>query len=290
MFATIAIFLANIFGNWVFIYGNLGAPELQIQGAALSTLICRFIETAVIAGYFLFADKRIGYRLRDFFSKVSRQQAALYVRYSVPVIVSDFFMAFGNTTLSIIMGHIGTEFVAANAIIMQVVRFSTVFNQGLSNASGIITGNTIGKGETEKAYRQGITFLCLAVGMGICAGIIILTLTPVIINLSIFNITDETRSLATQLMYGVVFMVLFQTVEGVMTKGVLRGGGDTRFLMVADVLFLWIASIPLGYLAGLVFHLAAFWVYVALRIDWAIKSMWCIFRLRSRKWLQSVSS
>ena len=73
------------------------------------------------------------------------------------------------------------------------------------------------------------------------------------------------------------------------TKGVLRGGGDTRFLMLADMLFLWLASIPLGYLCGLVWKLDAFWVYAALKVDWIIKSIWCIFRLKSKKWIRVVS-
>ena len=288
LMATMTIFLANVFGNWVFIYGNLGAPELQIQGAALSTLICRVIEVGIIGSYFLFVDQRIGYRIHDFFRKVARSQFALYLKYSVPVIVSDFFLAFGNSAMAMVMGRIGPSFVAANAIIANVVRFSTVFNQGLSNSSSIITGNTLGEGDTERAYRQGVTFLVLSVGMGIIASVIVLLIAPVVANF--FTITDETQAIIRQLTYAVSFMVLFQTVEGLMTKGVLRGGGDTRFLMVADVLFMWIASIPLGYLAGIVFQLPAFWVYVALKIDWMLKSIWCIFRLRSRKWIRRVQA
>ena len=60
------------------------------------------------------------------------------------------------------------------------------------------------------------------------------------------------------------------------------------FLMIGDILFLWVASIPLGYLAGLVFHWPAFWIYTFLKIDQIIKSIWCIFRLRSGKWLKRI--
>lgn len=286
LIATITIFLANVFGNWVFIFGNLGMPEMQIQGAALSTLLCRIIEAAIIGGYFLFINKSIGYRLRNLFDKVSKSQIVLYVRYSVPVIVSDTFMAFGNSALAMIMGRIGPSFVAANAIISNVVRLSTVFTNGVSNASGIITGNTLGNGEPEKAYRQGVTFWALSIGVGVFAGILILIGSPIM--LRFFTIAPETEAIAMQLTYAVAIMVIFQAIEGVMTKGVLRGGGDTRFLMVADVLFLWVASIPLGYLAGIVFHLPAFFVYIALRVDWLIKSIWCTFRLRSKKWIRQV--
>ena len=78
-------------------------------------------------------------------------------------------------------------------------------------------------------------------------------------------------------------------VADLRAKGVLRGGGDTRFLMIADIFFLWVASIPLGALAGLVWHLPTFWIYCFIRIDQVIKSFWCIFRLRSGKWIKKVS-
>ena len=60
--------------------------------------------------------------------------------------------------------------------------------------------------------------------------------------------------------------------------------------MLADILFLWLASIPLGYLCGLAWHLSPFWIYAALKIDWVIKSVWCIFRLRSKKWIRVVQA
>jgi len=286
LIASIAIFCANIIGCYIFIHGRFGLPEMQIQGAALSILICRFIECVVITGYFMGFDKKIGYRVRDLFHRISRQLVSLYIKYSVPVIVSDFLLAMGNTAIAMVMGRLGASFIAANAIIANVMRFSTVFNQGISNSSSIITGNTLGAGEKEKAYRQGITFYTLSIGLGILGAGIILLASPIMLNF--FVITVETRAIERQLMFAVALMAVFQTVEGVMTKGVLRGGGDTRFLMVADVLFLWLASIPLGYVAGLVLHVPAFFIYCALRIDALIKSIWCLSRLRSRKWMRRV--
>lgn len=91
-------------------------------------------------------------------------------------------------------------------------------------------------------------------------------------------------------MDAIALIVVFQSVNGVMTKGVLRGGGDTRFLMVADVLFLWIVSVPLGALAGLHWHLDVFWIYVFLKLDQVIKAVWCVFRLKSRKWIKMLST
>ena len=89
-------------------------------------------------------------------------------------------------------------------------------------------------------------------------------------------------------MDAITLIVVFQSVSSILTKGVLRAGGDTRFLMVGDILFLWVASVPLGYLAGLVFGFTPFWIYTFLKIDQVIKCIWCFFRLRSGKWLKKI--
>lgn len=284
---SIVTFFVNVFFNWVFIYGRLGAPEMQIEGAALGTVIARLVECGSLVTYFFVFDKRIGYRIKDLFMKCG-DHVRVYITYAIPVMVSDTLLALGNSAVSIIMGHIGASFVAANSIISQTVRLSTVFNQGLSSASSVITGNTLGKGERDKAYHQGVTFLCLSILIGLAAAVVILLISPLLVES--FNITQETKDIAYQLMASVSVMMVFQTVQSVLTKGVLRGGGDTRFLMLADILFLWLASIPLGYLCGLVWHLSPFWIYAALKIDWVIKSVWCIFRLRSKKWIRVVQA
>ncbi|MGE5630628.1 MAG: MATE family efflux transporter [Caulobacteraceae bacterium] len=165
-------------------------------------------------------------------------------------------------------------------------QINTVFIMGIANASGVIMGNTVGAGEYDKAQAQGVTFLTWSAIIRIFAGLIITLLNPFIINF--YNIAPETKDVVKQLMFSVAFIVVFQSIQSVATKGVLRGGGDAKFLMIADVLFLWIASVPLGYLAGLVWNWPPFMVYFCLRIDFVIKSIWCIYRLNGRKWIRKV--
>ena len=280
--ASIISFGCNLVLNYILIFGKLGFPEMQIAGAALATVISRIIEAAIILVFLLKVDTRIGLKLRHLVGRCS-DMLKPYLRYSVPVIISDFLLGLGNTAVSIVIGHLGASFVSANAIVSQTVRLSTVMNQGISNAGGVMTGNTLGRGETEKAYRQGVTFLMLSLLMGILAAIIILAVCPPVINA--YNITQETKDIAFQLMYSVSVMVIFQATQSMLTKGVLRNGGDTRFLMVADIAFMWLASIPLGYLAGYVWYLSPFWIYALLKIDYIIKTVWCTIRLKRRTWI-----
>ena len=282
---AIVSFFVNIFCNYVFIFGKFGFPEMQIAGAALGTVCARLVEVLIIGGYFLWVEKDIGYRIRDLF-KPCGDILNRYLTYSMPVVCSDGLLALGNSMVAIIIGHIGTEFVAANAIIATVVRLSTVFTQGLGQASATITGNTLGEGDREKTYRQGVTMVTLSVFIGLLAGGVILVLAPAII--ATYNINEITRQVAWQLMYAVSIMVVFQSMQSVLTKGILRGGGDTRFCMFADVAFLWIVSIPLGSLSGLVWHASPFAIYICLKLDWAIKSLVCLGRVKSRKWMKRV--
>lgn len=281
-------FFINVFFNWIFIFGKLGAPRLEIAGAAIGTLLARIFEFCITFGYVLFFDKKIQFKLRNILDKIDMVVVKQFVHIAVPVIISDALLTLGNNALAMIMGRMGAEMVAANAITTVTVQLSTVFIMGLSSTSSVMTGNTVGRGEYDKAQAQGFTFFTLSAVIGVIGGIIITLLKPYVINF--YNITSETKAIADELMLMVAFIVVFQAVQSVMTKGVLRGGGDTKFLMLADVLFLWIGSIPLGYLAGLVWGMPPFLVYFFLRIDFIIKSIWCVYRLKSKKWIRMVNS
>lgn len=282
---AIISFFVNVLGNWVFIFGHLGMPEMQIGGAALGTVFARLTEALVVGIYFFKLDDKIHFRLRDIRLSAKGYYKKYFV-YSIPVLISDTLLALGNSAIAVVMGHIGAAFVAANSIISQMMRVTTVFNQGISRASGVMVGNTLGTGDKEKAYRQAVTFVALSFLAGAVAAVLVRLLAEPLI--SLFDVSEETVQIAFALADAVAVMMVFQTMQGTLTKGVLRAGGDTKFLMLADVVFLWLVSVPLGYLAGIRLGLSAFWIYIALRMDYVIKTVWCCIRLKSRKWIHVI--
>ena len=286
LYTSIGAFFVNIFFNWVFIFGKLGMPRMEIEGAALGTLIARAFEFALIGGYFFLKDKKIAYRLRDLFLHC-RDLMQDYIKVSIPVLVSDGLLALGNNAVGMVFGRLGESFVSAQAMTAVVQSCSTVVIQGVAQAATIVTGNTLGEGDVKKTQAQGEAFIGLGMALGLVAGGIILAIGRPVVNF--YHLAEETNAIAYALMGAQALIVFFQATNNVMTKGVLRGGGDTRFLMVADILFLWVASVPLGALAGLVWGLPPFWTYCCIRIDNVLKAVWCIFRLRSGKWIKKVS-
>lgn len=285
LYTSVGAFFINVFFNYVFIFGKLRAPRLEIEGAAIGTLLARLFEFVIIVGYFFTRDSKIQYRVQDLRMKCTGLLHE-YITVSVPVFVSDGLLALGTTAVAMIMGRISKEFVSANSITFVTQQLSTVLIQGICHAGCIVTGHTLGKGERKKAQEQAWTFWGLGIIIGVFAGVIILAVSEPMINA--YNITKQTKNLARQLMAAMAVIIVFQSTNSILTKGVLRGGGDTKFLMVADILFLWIVSIPLGALAGLYWHLSAFWIYFFLKIDQVIKAIWCVFRLKSGKWIKSI--
>lgn len=287
LYTSIGAFFVNVGANYIFIFGKFGAPRMEVAGAAVGTLIARIFEFTLICGYLLWKDQKIHFRIPDLFRPVGALWKE-YIRISIPVLISDGILAIGNNSVAMVIGRLGESFVAANAITAVTQQLSSVLIQGFSQAGAIVTGYTLGEGDRKKAYDQGYAFLGLGIVFGLLsAGIIMLISEPMI---RAYNLSTETQTLARQLMLSISLIVVFQATNSIMTKGVLRGGGDTKVLMVADNIFLWIASIPLGIIAGLVLGLPAFWIYFFLKIDQVLKAIWCVIRLKSGKWIKKIKT
>ena len=287
LFVSIGAFFVNLLANYTFIFGKFGAPRMEVAGAALGTLIARLFEAGMILGYLFLRDKKILFKVRDIFMKTGSLLGE-YIRISIPVLISDGILALGNNSVAMVIGHLGATFTAANAITSVTQQLSTVVIQGVSQAGAIVTGQTLGREGKEKTVAQGWLFLGLGFALGTISAIFIMLASNPIINT--YNVSLETKQIARQLMNSISLIIIFQATNSIMTKGVLRGGGDTKMLMITDNVFLWVVSIPLGILAGFVLKWPAFWIYFALKSDQVIKTIWCVFRLKSEKWIKKIKT
>ncbi len=288
LYVAILSFAVNIGANYIFIFGKLGFPAMGVMGAALGTLVARIVELIVCAVYLLKVEKVLKYRPAKILKLPKPALFKEFKRLGLPAVISDALLGFAGTAISMIIGRMSKEVMGAWAIVMVVDRMCTVAIQGATSASGVVVGQTVGEGDFDRAQHEGWTFFFLSLGLGVIAGCLVLLVGEASIGL--YNITPATHDVAVIMMEASALVVCFQAIQSTLSKGVLRGGGDTKFLMVADVLFQWCASIPLGILVGLVWNMSPFWVLIALRIDYFIKSVWLIFRLKSGKWIHKAKS
>lgn len=286
LFASIGSCFVNIFFNWVYIYGNLGAPALGVTGAAIGTVIARVFEFGFIAIYFFGIDKRIGFRVRHLKSW-NAAIAKTFVSVSLPVVISDLIMIIGNTLITVVIGHIGTAMTAANSIASTVNNVVTNLFFGLSNASTILIGNDIGAGRKEEAYMEGKTYYALAIIVGVVGGVVLYLLQDPII--SIYNVSDLTRSYTAEMCTVLCCLMPLFLLDHLLTKGTLRGGGDTKFLMFADTVFAYLVAAPLGALAAFYWNAPIWVIYLFLKSDFICKTVVCSIRFFSKKWIKDVT-
>ena len=287
LIGSLIAFFLNLFFNWVFIYGKFGAPRLELVGAAVGTIIARLFEFCFVFGYFIFKDGGFGFRPKHLAlsGKTLRGQ---YIKYSIPVLVSDTSLGLSLTITTMIIGHLGEEISAANAIVLSAMQILTVLNMGMSGASAITVGNTIGEGDIPRAKREGATYVVIAFILGLIAVPLFLLLENPY--LSLYNIGGDTRAIAHGMIVIICCMMPVQTVAYVTSKGILRGGGDTRFLLIADSSLIWLVSIPLGALAAFLWHMSPLWVFFLIRVEYPLKGIVCFIRFCTGKWVKEIKA
>ena len=286
LYVSLTSFIINIGANYVFIFGKLGFAPMGVTGAALGTLCARVVEFAVCAVFVLKIDKCLEYRLTKVLRLPSRLLIREFIRLGLPAIVSDMALAFASSAIGIILGHMGKAYVTAYSIVTVVDRMCTIASMAVASSAGILVGQAIGAGEYEEAKRRGVTFLLLSTVIGLLGSVLVVLVGDW--SISLYDIEASTVEITKSMMLASALILTFQNAQTTLGKGILRGGGDTKFLMVLDVILQWCTSIPLGYLVGIVFQASAFVVLITVKIDFVIKSLLFLRRMFSDKWMHSV--
>ncbi len=280
-------FFVNVFFNYSLIFGKFGMPEMGVVGAALATVIARFVEMCIVLIFLLKYDDKINFRLSDLKGKIDKAVFKIYIKYGLPVLCNEVLWSLGSSVLSIIMGHMGKEFVAANSICSVMFQCITVATHGINSAAAVMAGNTIGEGKYEQARKQALTLFVISIGIGFFSCFLTLVLKNPLVGF--YNITAETQAIALEMLGAMAFVNIFQAVASINMFGTLRGGGDSKFVAVMDVGSMWLLSVPLGWAAGLVLHRPAGIVYICLKATTIFECFASAFRILSGKWVKDVT-
>ena len=284
--------LTNTFLNWVLIFGNLGAPALGVEGAALATLLSRVVEFVIMLTYAL-TNRRFKLRAGPLF----RPGSALiqkFIRYSGPVVLNETLWGLGNSMYKVVMGHMegSTEILAARALAGNIEDLCTVAIFAISGTTAIIIGREIGAGRREQVYEMGGALNLLAMGCGLVIGLPLIAgawfLFPSLLY-PFFHLSAVSGGITTMMLTFIGVILPLRAFNTVNTVGVLRGGGDVRAATVIDLLPLWLVALPLAALFGLVLKWGIFWVYVGVIMESTSKFFFGVPRFRSRVWINDVT-
>ncbi len=279
-------FFVNVFFNYMFIFGKFGAPKMGIVGAAIGTTIARVFEFICVVFYMYFMEKKIGYKMHCMF-KIDTSLIPDFMRHAMPVVGNEMIWGLGSTVTSMIMGRIGSTFVAANSIVNVIAQLAQVFIFGISNAAAVVCGKTIGEGKRERAQKTAQTLLLMAVAFGFVSTLVIMLVrTPF---LSIYDITPQAKDAAYKMLFVLALIQPIGAVDIISIIGILRGGGDTKLALALDGGGMWLINIPMGILTGLVLKIPPQFIFLSMRSDSFIKIFIEIRRITSGVWIRAVT-
>ena len=287
LYTSISTLCINVVLNYLLIFGKFGMPKMGIQGAAVATLVARMVETAIMVYYVKVKDKKLGLKLADIL-RHSRVLLKDYIRYGIPIFAGSAMWGINMTVQSSIIGRLGESAISAVSISNNMFEITSVAMYGVSSATGIIIGKTVGSGDYELVKKYAKTLQLVFIGMGIGTSILMYSshwLIPVLYP----TITVETATVVYQLICVLTVMVLGTAYQVSCLTGIVRAGGCTHFVFVNDTIFIWCVLIPSGLLAAFVFDAPAWVVFACLKCDQILKCIVAVVKVNRFKWIKNIT-
>ena len=285
-FSTLCI---NITLNYLLIYGHGGFPELGVRGAAIATLVSRCVELLIVVCYLKFRERQLNLTAKKLLL-IDGSYISDFLRVAFPGMLNQALWGVAQMAQTGILGHLGGDVTAANAITVQVYQVLSVIAYGSASASGITVGKTIGEGGGMEALRPLVrTLETLFIVIGICSGLLIFLLRTPILSLFGRSLTDAARALSYQFMAVIALTTVGTSYQMACDVGIIRGGGDTAFSAKMNLISMWLIVIPFSALAAFRWDAPPVVAFFLLKWDQLYKIIPVSVRLHSWKWPRKVT-
>lgn len=276
--------IMNISLNAIFIFGLFGAPAMGIRGAAWATVTATAFQVVCCI---LYTKRKMKFLKFD----LSGQNHDLVKRFwskTAPLLCNELVWGCGFAMYSVVMGHMGTDAVAANGIANISKNLTVCLCIGVGNAGSIIIGNLLGAEHFEEAKQTGKALIKAAALCGILSGILLLALSPAIINLT--DLTLEAGNYLKGMLFFCSYYLVGKSLSCMTIGGIFPAGGDSRFGLLCDTITLWCLTIPIGCLCAFVWKLPVLVVYFVLNLDEIIKLPAIYVHYKKYNWVKNLTS
>lgn len=288
LFTSIAAVIVNTALNYILIYGKLGFPAMGIRGAALATLISTAFQSVLLFVVLKTSKEIFNDPLKDFF----RLDSAFIRRFSLvclPVVFNEAMWAIGTNIYSMVFARQGSEAYAGYTIFSSVEQVAFVFFVGICHACSIMTGKTIGEGNESGAYKLAKKFVIMTPITGVATGIVLALVREPLLSL----LEIETRGafeIASTLILLYCLWLPVRNIPYTLIVGTFRAGGDTKIGIVYDCLSLYVLSVPVVVILGLVIKVDFVYLIMAMYLCEDIpKTLMSLYRFRSKKWIRNLT-
>jgi len=276
----------NIILNAVLIFGLFGFPALGIRGAAYATVVARVME--LVWAYFETKKaERVHVRWSRLFASAGKLLTQDFWRYTIPVLGAALVWGIAYVLYSVIMGHMGSDAVAANSITSIAKSMLSCLIRGVSGGAGILIGNLLGAGELEKAKVYGGRLTRMSIVVGVATGGLLMLISPLIVRLAPLSSTA-----AHYLQYMLIFCgvnIMAQSVNTTVLDGIFCAGGDSKFDMQGNIGAMWCFSVPVGFFTAFVLKLPVIAVFCIVNLDEIVKLPAVYLHYKKYIWVRNIT-
>ncbi len=282
-YVSLLSLFVNIGLNYCLIYGRLGFPPLGIRGAAIATLVSRIVEFAVIVVYALFLDKKIRLRLRDLFV-LHAAYARDFFRSGLPLVLSNTSWGIAMSVQTAIIGRLGEAAISASSIATTLFQVVTVLIYGVATASGVVIGKTVGEGRIDDVKQYAKTLQVLYLIIGAVTSLALLGAKQFIVDL--YKVTPESASLAYSFILILCVTVVGTSYQMPALTGIVSGGGETKFVLYNDIIFMWCIVLPVSMVSAFVLKLPSTVTFACLKSDQILKCAVAAVKVNRYRWIR----
>ena len=286
MFAGICAILTNLFGNWVLIFGNLGAPQLGVEGAAIATVISRYVELAIVAVH--------AHRRTEKYVFLAGAYKSLYVpgklvqrilRTAAPLLVNEILWSLGMTFINQFYSSRGLNAVAALNITGTVWNLFCVIMFAMGNAVSIMVGQRLGAGKMEEARDVDGKLIFLTEVIHVIIGAVMIICSPLLPR--IYNVGADVQDLTRQLLIIAGLSLPIHSFAHV-TYFTIRSGGRTVITFFFDAVYTWLVTVVLAFVLTRYTDWSIIRIYLCVQFIDIVKVVIGLLMLRSDFWARNV--
>lgn len=272
--------------NYLLIFGKFGFPRMEIKGAAIATLISQLFNLVFIVIGFVVCNRRDGDKpvLSLRFKKITIRD---YLVMIMPILASEFLWSLGQNVESAVYGHLGTSNLAAYTLTGPIQGLIVGALSGLSAAAGVMVGKRLGRKEYDEAYAESKKIMYAGLAGSVVVASLLILLAGVYTGL--YRVDNSVKELGRILLIVFALYAPVKVENMILSGGIIRSGGNTKIIMVIDIVGTWCIGIPLCLLAAYVFRWGIVGVYALLTTEEIFRLAVALVIFRKRKWMISLS-
>ena len=283
--ASLASACTNTLLNYILIFGKMGFPAMGAKGAAIATVVAQWTNFLIMLCMFP--------KFRNLMPEPSKASGDTkpfplhkYMTILFPILACELLWSLGENVYAGIYGHMGTDACAAMTLLNPVQGIVIGALCGLSQAAAIIIGKKLGTKDYDEAYTSAKKLVWYGIVGSLFLSFIVVLCSPFYVK--IYQVDDSVKSLTTQIMIAYALVAPYKVLNMIVGAGIIRSGGRTKYVMYIDIIGTWCLGVPLGLLAAFVWNLSIPYVYFILSLEEAVRFIFSLYVLKSRKWMDSL--